>query len=96
MELSRRSLFFGALAAPLVVKAASIMAVRSIKAPMYVGMDMAHGPDVTAVWLLPSHYIVSIEVLRHIGDGDAVVGRQRLHEMIKDQQHIPLYGSRGL
>jgi hypothetical protein len=46
LMLSRRSFLTGLIAAPVIVRATSIMPVRKV---VWTGIDLASGPDITAI-----------------------------------------------
>ena len=47
--------FLGFLAAPAIVRIASLMPVKTIPAPLVMGLDLARGEDMTALVLMETN-----------------------------------------
>lgn len=80
----------GLVAAPAIVRVASIMPIKVVSEFYVISVDTALGPDTNAitVWhrtLSGGEYILSAEQVMTIGQGDVEQGRVFLDEMIRAQ-----------
>lgn len=90
MTLSPRSLLRGLgaalITAPAIVRADSLMPVRSVIEPVTHGFDLAAGPDMSAMWV-----VTSVEVSGGSQPTMIVAMRRREHLIVRAYNWPPSF-----